>query len=66
MKSVEAALHLQSQKSIEQCDNTDESNTLTLTEDEINNDSKRIEEQSEQSRWVIIAITIALNITIDF
>lgn len=60
VKSVEAALHLQSQKSIQQCEVTDESNTLTMTEDEINNDTKRNEEQSEQSQWVMVVRIISV------
>lgn len=51
VKSVEAALNIQSQKSIDQYENTDESATLTLTEDEIFDDFKPFEEQSQ---WVII------------
>lgn len=51
VKSVEAALHLQSQQNNDQYENTDESATLTVTEDEINDVSKP-NEQSEPSQWV--------------
>ncbi|XP_055295111.1 protein timeless isoform X3 [Sitodiplosis mosellana] len=55
VKSVEAALHLQSQQSIEQCKkNTDESATLTLTEDEMNDEAEKpVEKQSKQFQWNI-------------
>lgn len=54
VKKVEAALHLQSQQSIELCEmNTDESATLTLTEDEINDEAEKpVEKPSKQFQWV--------------
>lgn len=51
MKS--AALHLQSQQTAEQYDNTDESATLTLTEDEINEESSKLADCSmDLDSWV--------------
>ncbi|XP_031617195.1 protein timeless isoform X2 [Contarinia nasturtii] len=52
VKSVEAALNLQSQQTMEQSENIDESTTQTLTEEQDDNDAKPIEEQSEQSPWI--------------
>lgn len=55
VKSVEAALHLQSQQSIEQCEmNTDESATLT---DDINDDTEKpVEKPFKQFQWVCMII----------
>lgn len=38
VKSVEAAINLKSQQSAKQCENTDESTTLTSTEDDAHSD----------------------------
>lgn len=58
IKSVEAALHLQSQQSIDKYDYTDESTTLTLTEDEICDEIKAAENNSEQTNLVKILFYI--------
>lgn len=52
MKGVQAALHLQSQQNANQYINTDGSATITLTEDEFNDDTRHTEDSTDKESWV--------------